>query len=1182
MAYQPKSYRKFLAGSVSAALVATAVGPVVASAASFSDVNPNDSHAANIEKLVEKGYIKGYEDGTFKPYNNVTRGQVAKIFARILKDNGFQVPADKKAFDDVPVDAKDQELVEAAAIVKAAGVMTGNEGKLNPNQTMTRQQMAKVLVEAFDLTKPADFTSKITDLDKADEWARDYIKTLEANGVTVVTEYNPKGTVTRAAFASFVVRALEASSQTTAQDIQGVQYVDQNTLEVTFNGELKDVKKEDFAIEGVEIDSVSIKAAAAEEAKTTVVVIKTKTPLEEGKSYTISYKGQTTDKTKVDVPVVTPKVESVSAINLKTVKVTFNKALNPDALGTIQIKDANNNTVTLDSTQGTKLSADGKVLSITASGLFTQGAEYSLKIEGAKTVDGKEVTAYDGKFTALDTTVPVVESATITSPKTIEIAFSEPVTSSLFTSGIDAFAGVLTNLVQIDGVNAYVDDISFDYATNKMQLKLNTALTAGEHTIKVMGFKDHAGFPVEAKEFKSSLAADTAAPTVTSVQVLQYNKVRVTFDEVVSTPVAANFTISVGGTNYTVTQVDAVAGDQKSYDLTVSPDLGLGAVVDATLKYKNIKDFYNNEVTTEKTFSFKASDETTAPTVVSHTLNSDNTVELTFSEDVEGLQAADFELLDKDNKVVTGGVTNVQAKTINNVVSKKVYTVTLASSVNAGSNYTLKLKKDSVNDFSIRKNTNAEQTFALSTKDLVKPNVSAVLQTLENANTTVNTDTDALDTKLVIYFDEAMDKTTLENKANYLINNAPIGSNVTVTPAQDGKSVTLVINRTAPETQQNFTAGGNATIKVLNLKDVAGNLVDDFNVDLTVNNYSSTANIISDVQLVAKNQIKIVPNEGHVISAVDLNDIQVVDNDSQTVYAQATRVVSYNSTDGSVTVELSRNLGSDVSAATAIGTDIAVGDSLRVKFTGDAVTNAQGQTQALTADNGTAFYDATITDKVKPSLVVTDTDNDGLIDVNDTNNTITLTFDENVYASTAELEAALVIKDKDGKRLGTSAYDVTVDTDTNAPHSKTVVITLLPGATEYVGNYTITLSDNVSLKDIAGNLANDIATVTTESLTVESQASADAAAVAAAKAALAIGYATGDSANSVTQNLTLPTTSNGATITWASDNPSVVATNGTVTRPASGQPNATVTLTATITKGAATDTKTFTVTVKAQ
>jgi len=56
--------------------------------------------------------------------------------------------------------------------------------------------------------------------------------------------------------------------------------------------------------------------------------------------------------------------------------------------------------------------------------------------------------------------------------------------------------------------------------------------------------------------------------------------------------------------------------------------------------------------------------------------------------------------------------------------------------------------------------------------------------------------------------------------------------------------------------------------------------------------------------------------------------------------------------------------------------------------------------------------------------------------------------------------------------------------------------------------------------------------------------------------------------------------SNGSAITWASDNPLVVSNNGqTVNRPAFADGNATVTMTATITKGAVTDTKVFTLTV---
>lgn len=90
-----------------------------------------------------------------------------------------------------------------------------------------------------------------------------------------------------------------------------------------------------------------------------------------------------------------------------------------------------------------------------------------------------------------------------------------------------------------------------------------------------------------------------------------------------------------------------------------------------------------------------------------------------------------------------------------------------------------------------------------------------------------------------------------------------------------------------------------------------------------------------------------------------------------------------------------------------------------------------------------------------------------------------------------------------------------------------------------------------------------------------------AEAVAAATAALTIGYAAGDSASGVTQNLTLPATGiDSSTIVWASSAATVVSTAGVVTRPNIG--NANVTLTATITAGSASDTKDFAITVKAQ
>ena len=88
----------------------------------------------------------------------------------------------------------------------------------------------------------------------------------------------------------------------------------------------------------------------------------------------------------------------------------------------------------------------------------------------------------------------------------------------------------------------------------------------------------------------------------------------------------------------------------------------------------------------------------------------------------------------------------------------------------------------------------------------------------------------------------------------------------------------------------------------------------------------------------------------------------------------------------------------------------------------------------------------------------------------------------------------------------------------------------------------------------------------------------DDAAVEMAKNALMIGYATGDGAESVTQDVMLPTAgANGVSVSWASSNAARVSTTGTVNRPDSA--NTAVTLTATLTKNEARDTRTFTLTV---
>lgn len=56
-----------------------------AGAAGFTDVSGKHWASYEINRLVSKGVIKGYEDNSFKPNQTITRAQAAVILSRVLK-----------------------------------------------------------------------------------------------------------------------------------------------------------------------------------------------------------------------------------------------------------------------------------------------------------------------------------------------------------------------------------------------------------------------------------------------------------------------------------------------------------------------------------------------------------------------------------------------------------------------------------------------------------------------------------------------------------------------------------------------------------------------------------------------------------------------------------------------------------------------------------------------------------------------------------------------------------------------------------------------------------------------------------------------------------------------------------------------------------------------------------------
>ncbi|PKC50241.1 hypothetical protein RhiirA1_486971, partial [Rhizophagus irregularis] len=100
---QPKRYKKFLATTATASLVASAMAPIAASATP-TDITNND-HEKGILNPLELGYVTGKADGTFAPNEKITRGQVVLMLGKWAEAQGIEVPADyleKEYFTDYP------------------------------------------------------------------------------------------------------------------------------------------------------------------------------------------------------------------------------------------------------------------------------------------------------------------------------------------------------------------------------------------------------------------------------------------------------------------------------------------------------------------------------------------------------------------------------------------------------------------------------------------------------------------------------------------------------------------------------------------------------------------------------------------------------------------------------------------------------------------------------------------------------------------------------------------------------------------------------------------------------------------------------------------------------------------------------------------------------------------------
>jgi hypothetical protein len=173
---------------------------------SFSDVNPSDYFYVPVMYLACNGVISGYSDGTFRPYNNTTRGQLTKIV--VLAEGWTLDCPTEPTFSDVPTTHTFYCYVETA--VEHSIISGYSDGTFRPENNVTRGQLSKIVVLAEGWTEDCPEPGHFSDVPPTDPFFC-YIET--AYNHTIISGYadgtfRPGNPATRGQISKIVYEAV--------------------------------------------------------------------------------------------------------------------------------------------------------------------------------------------------------------------------------------------------------------------------------------------------------------------------------------------------------------------------------------------------------------------------------------------------------------------------------------------------------------------------------------------------------------------------------------------------------------------------------------------------------------------------------------------------------------------------------------------------------------------------------------------------------------------------------------------------------------------------------------------------------------------------------------------------------------------------------------------------------------
>lgn len=204
MFHQATRVRQFIAVVL---LLCITMMPFAGISAAASDTTGHWAESI-MEEAVQKGWVNGYEDGTLRPDQSITRAETAALVNRIF---GYKEVSLQTEFKDIVADSWVYTEVSKAVY---AGYIKGYEedNTFRPDEKITREEAAVIVSRLVSVGGEAQ-ASSFADQDKVAEWSRKAVTVAASKGIMKGYEdgsFRPASPITRAEAIAVFGRAMAA------------------------------------------------------------------------------------------------------------------------------------------------------------------------------------------------------------------------------------------------------------------------------------------------------------------------------------------------------------------------------------------------------------------------------------------------------------------------------------------------------------------------------------------------------------------------------------------------------------------------------------------------------------------------------------------------------------------------------------------------------------------------------------------------------------------------------------------------------------------------------------------------------------------------------------------------------------------------------------------------------------